>query len=525
MRLVAPSPHVVAIIVCLTAAYFVYPGVQVNADSHLFLTVSIVDRGTLNIDPFAQPSSDISAWHGHYYSDKAPGLSLLAAPLYALLKLILLHGRSYLAAPVMAEWVRYGLSVGLAAVPTGAVSWLLYKLLERMSVSRAWCAGLALTYGLGTIARPFATLFFSHQLSTLLCFGAFTLAFLLRREQLDRRFALAVGLLLGYALITEYPTAIAGAAIATYVVTIPHRGRSLGLLMAAAALPPLAVAAIYNAICFGGPLRIGYANLAGPQALRLGQAQGFFGITYPRLDALWGTTFSPYRGLFFLSPILLLAIPGCLSLMRRIGWRAEGVVCAWIMVGFLLFNASYFAWDGGASMGPRQALISIPYFVLPIGELVRQRGQSRRWRPVTLGLAAYSIALVELSAAVSSLSNGKVSPLTEWVLPRLAGMRADPGHPGRAQGHLVDALLRQMPWFLGARLESNWGQMLQLPGLTQLYPLVLIIGLLLLWSAVGIGVMAPVRASWAHAVNCVQSACRACRQALARAGRDSRARR
>src|SRR5262249_15197373 len=159
---------------------------------------------------------------------------------------------------------------------------------------------------------------------------------------LDRRFALVVGLLLGYAFITEYPSAIAGAAIATYVVTIPHRGRSLGLLMAVAALPPLAIAAIYNAICFGGPSRIGYANLAGPQALRHGQAQGFFGITYPHLAALWGTTFSPYRGLFFLSPVLLLAVPGCLSLMRRIGWRAEGALCAWVMVGFLLFNASYF---------------------------------------------------------------------------------------------------------------------------------------------------------------------------------------
>ena len=523
MRLAAPSPRVVTIIVWLTSAYFIYPGVQVNADSHLYLTVSIVDRGTLNIDPFAQPSSDISAWHGHYYSDKAPGLSLLATPLYVLLKLILLHGSSYLAAPTMAEWVRYGLAVGLAAVPTGAVSWLLYKMLERMSVTRGWCAGLALTYGLGTIARPFATLFFSHQLSTLFCFGAFALAFLLRREQLDRRFALAVGLLLGYALITEYPSAIAGAAIATYVVTIPHRGRSLGLLMGVAALPPLAVAAVYNTLCFGNPLRIGYANLAGLQTLRQGQAQGFFGVTYPHLDALWGITFSQYRGLFFLSPVLLLAVPGCLSLMRRIGWRAEGVVCAWVMVGFLLFNASYFAWDGGASMGPRQALISIPFFVLPIGELVRRHGQSRPWRRISAVLAAYSIAMVELSAAVSPLFSGTFSPLTQWVLPRLAGMRVDPGHPSRT-AHLIDAFLRQTPWFLGAQIESNWGQMLHLPGLTQLYPLVSIIGLLLLWPRVGIHVMAAIRALWTCATNCVQGLCSAGLQALARACRNSRAR-
>lgn len=524
MRLVAPSPRLVAFVVCLAAAYFIYPGGQVNADSHLYLTVSIVDRGTLNIDPFALPSMDMSAWHGHYYSDKAPGLSLVAVPLYLLLKLLLLHGGSYLASPAMALWVRYGLSVGLAAVPTAGIAWLLYKLLERMGVSRGWCAGLALTYGLGTIARPFASLFFSHQFSTLLCFGAFALAFLLRREQLDRRFALVVGFLLGYAIITEYPSVIACAAIAMYVVTIPHRGRSLGLLMGVAALPPLAIAAIYNWLCFGGPLHIGYANLAGPQTLRNGQAQGFFGITYPHFNALWGITFSPYRGLFFLSPVLLLAVPGCVWLIRRAGWRAEGVVSAWIAAGFLLFNVSYFAWDGGASMGPRQVLISIPFFILPIGELVRRKSRFVPWRRVAAILAAYSIVLVELSAAVSSLFDESfISPLTQWVLPRVAGMRVETSHPDQTQGRLLGALLHQAPGFFGAQLAYNWGQIVRLPGLTQLYPLALMIVLLLLWPTIGDRVMARLRGLWALTSNRVEGAYRAGLQAFARARRDSSA--
>jgi hypothetical protein len=464
----------------LAAAYFIYPGSQVNADSHLFLSVSIVDRGALNIDPFARPMMDMSAWHGHYYSDKAPGLSLLAVPFYMLAKLLLLHGRTYVAVPAMDVWVRYVLSVALAAVPTGAIAWLLYTMFERMGLRRGWCAALSLTYGLGTIARPFASQFFSHQLSALLCFGAFVLAFGLRREQLAGRFALLAGFLLGLAFITEYPSAIVAVAIAAYVVTIPKRGLSLALAMCTAAIPPLAIGALYNTVCFGGPLRIGYANLAGPDALRLGQAQGFFGVTYPHLEAIWGITFSPYRGLFFLSPVLLLAIPACALLVRRVSWRAEAMLCAWTIGGFLLFGVSYFAWTGGASMGPRQVLISLPFFVLPIGELVRPE-RAPQWGRVVATLSVYSIALVELCAAVGSIfDESLISPVTQWVLPRLAGMRVDLGHPNRTHGRLVGALLHQMPGFLGAKLEYNWGQAAHLPGLIQLYPLLLVSVLLLL---------------------------------------------
>ncbi len=479
--LVAPGPRAVAVVVFLVAAHFILPGGQVNADTHLFLTVSVVDRGTLNIDPFSQLTSDIAAWHGHYYTDKAPGLSLLGVPLYALIKFTLLHGQSYMAAPSMDMWVRYALAVALAALPTAITVWLLFGLLERMGVSRGWCAGLALTYGLGTIARPFASLFFSHQLSAMLCFGAFALAFRLKREHLNARFAVVIGLLLGYALITEYPSAIAVAAIEAYLIMIPQRGRLLGIAAGLGTLPPLAIGALYNALAFGSPLHVGYGHLAGPLTLRIGQARGLFGVTHPHFAAIWGTTFSPYRGLFFLCPVLFLALPACVLLARRAGWRAEGLLCAAVAIGFLLFNMSYFAWTGGASMGPRQVLVSVPFFILPLGELVRP-GQPLLLRRVTGTLAIYSIALIELCAAVSPIFGEVfISPVTQLVLPRLAGLRVDTYHPDGTQGKLVGALLHQLPWFLGAKFTFNWAQVVDLPGLTQLYPLAVVVALVLLW--------------------------------------------
>src|SRR5262249_43839222 len=167
----APGAGLLAAMVLVAAAYFVPRGISWNEDSHLFLAASIVDRGALNIDPLASYTGDIASAHGHFYSDKAPGLSLLAVPVYAVLKYALLGGRPLAALYTLAETqrvdflVRYLLALVYAGVPTAIVTTLLYRFLPRLGVSVRWSAALALIYGLGTIALPFAGHFFSHQLA------------------------------------------------------------------------------------------------------------------------------------------------------------------------------------------------------------------------------------------------------------------------------------------------------------------------------------------------------------------------
>lgn len=474
--------------VLLAAAYFVPRGLSWNADSHLFLTASIVDRGSLNIDPLARYTGDVAAAHGHFFTDKAPGLSLLAVPVYALLKYTLLGGQPLTSVYAVPEahrvdfLVRYLLALVYAGVPTAIIVILLYRFLPRLGVSPRWSAGLALTYALGTIARPFAAQFFSHQLAAALLFGAFALLFHIRRGELRERAVAGAGALLGYAVITEYPTALIAACLVIYALTLagptavvrepradstrrwrvtgslgriralavePATIRRAVLLLTGAALP-LALGALYNVLAFGGPFSTGYAHLAGPELFRAGQSQGLLGITLPHLDALWSTTVGPYRGIFLLSPVLLLCIPGFRALLRMPGWRAEAVLCLGVVTVYALFSVSYYMWDGGFSMGPRQFLPALPFLVLPIGALLREGGDAR-WRRPALVLATVSVALVELATAVGPLADPKYpSPLTDWALPRL----------------------------LAGTLDNNWGMVFGLPGLLQLAPLALGLGLL-----------------------------------------------
>src|SRR5205823_8578008 len=93
---------------------------------------------------------------------------------------------------------------------------------------------------------------------------------------------------------------------------------------------------------------------------------GFVSLTYPHVNALVGLTFGIYRGLFFLSPYLLMAIIGFGVLWRR-RWRAEVMVLVLAPLVYLLFNSSSAMWDGGFGVGPRYLIASLPFLAFASG--------------------------------------------------------------------------------------------------------------------------------------------------------------
>lgn len=482
-----PGAGSILVIVLLAAAFFIRRGPMWNADSRIFLTASIVDRGQVNIDPFASQTGDLAQFGGHAYLDKAPGLSFAAVPVYVVVKYSLLRGAPYSSLftvpPAQRQdfLPRYLLALVFAGLPTGLLSALLYSYLARLGIRRPWCTVLALSYGLGTIALPFASVFFGHQLAACLIFAAFILIYRVREAELRPRWAVAAGALAGYAVITEYPVAIIAAALVLYALLPPRAGWRAAALLGAGMLPAVILVAVYNTLAFGGPLSQGYAHLAGPAAFRVGQAQGFMGITWPHPEALWQTTVGPYRGLLRLSPLLALAVPGFWLLLQRREWRREALLWLAIVGAYFGFVLSYFEWDGGYSLGPRHFLPAVPFLVLPIGEVLRPQ-RARAWRIVAGALAAMSIVLVGLPTATGPLMDPRFDdPLTESVLPLLLGRTPDPAHPHLATEGQGTALMRDAPFFPHARLDNNWGLLFHLPGLLQVVPLVGGIALVLGW--------------------------------------------
>ena len=389
--------NLVLLLSLFTYGYFHAPAAW-NETSRYDLTRAVVEEGRFDIDEYHDNTGDKSLRNGHYYTDKAPGTSLLAVPSYAVYYAYLRLAHRALPAQVAGSdpsaplqvnhsflsgmFVSCFFSVGLTSI-VGLLAFFL--LAGALAIDRFSQILATLAFGLGSLAFPYATLFYGHQLcGSLLVICA---ALLLEQRRSGRwqpwRLVLA-GLAGGWAVVTEYPAAIATGAIALVCLAAPSRRRALGWFAAGAAGPALVLAA-YDSICFGAPWSNGYAWVADPR-FAAGMSQGLMGLTHPRLSVLWALLVGSYRGLLLLSPVLFV---GFVALVRmwRDELRVEAAICGFIVAYFLLLNASYYMWWGGSAPGPRHAIPMLGFLALP---LVRVRPGPLRG--LSWALLVYSMA-------------------------------------------------------------------------------------------------------------------------------------
>jgi hypothetical protein len=146
---------------------------------------------------------------------------------------------------------------------------------------------------------------------------------------------------------------------------------------------------------FGSPFSIGYENLG--NQYQAGMSQGFMGISWPRLEVLFYLTFHPAMGLFWQSPVLLLAVVGFYFILRDRRYRCEGLVVLFAFVAYLLINAGYYMWWGGYSFGPRHLIPMLLFMALPLVML------PKRLDPLVIILVVISIAQMLIPVSTITL--------------------------------------------------------------------------------------------------------------------------
>ncbi|MGN6359139.1 MAG: hypothetical protein ACTHNK_01965 [Thermomicrobiales bacterium] len=376
-----------------------------NEYSHYDLVVALVDDHTTRIDPYVQNTGDTSVYQGHYYSNKQPGASFLGAPIYLALRLAARVAGNGVVEPDRAV---QALAFGLSGVPTALLVLLLYRFL-RAAVAEWWALAVALGYGLGTIALPFATMYYSHALAAFLLFAAFYALWRAGRDAPSWYAALA-GVLAGLAVLTEIPAALGVAVLLVYALVQSRRAL---LLVVAGGIPSALALGAYNLVSFGSPLMLSYNALALP-GFQQETSKGLLGVTMPRLTTLSTITFGP-RGLLFLSPWLIFVPLGLVALRRR-EIRREVLVCGVISLVFLIFNAGYFAPIGGAVPGPRYLIPALPFAAALVAFVPVV------FRPLLLAELAYSIAIQLLITITSPFTPESLTvPLSQLWVPLLAG--------------------------------------------------------------------------------------------------------
>lgn len=425
---------VLTLILLFVYAYFFPRWADWNQNTRLNLTLSIVETGSLTIDRYHENTGDKLYYQGRYYSDKAPGLSFAAVPVYGIMLPILnsppisavldrLGSSSALEATLNPEGTgvnrqkiifavsQYVFTVLLVSLPSALLGLLLFRFLGRFNPSPWPRLALVLAYGLGTAALPYSTVFYSHQLGAVLTFTAFFLVFRIRWEGAPRWHLWTAGALLGFSLLSENPTAIMAAAVGLYAV-FGLRDWKAGFPLALAAVPFVLLWLGYNYARFGDPLELGYQYHATFTAHAQAGPAGFAGF---RWQAFWDITFSPYKGLFFRSPFLLLAVPAFVQLWRSSRLRLELWVTLAIVILYFIHASSFYDWGGGHTAGPRYLVSMLPFLAYPIIVLL----DARAWRWVFTALAFLSTLLISAEALAGQHFPYQEmrNPWSEYVLP------------------------------------------------------------------------------------------------------------
>jgi hypothetical protein len=446
------------------------------ANSRADLVYALVDEGVLTIDSYHENTGDKAFFEGHYYTDKSLGPSLVALPFYAVFKVIATlppvqnliengqnlgrfsdtlnpEGQGYRPRAMYEGMALTFMTFFAVSVPSALLGMVVFLFAARFARKDSYAFVLALVYGLATPAFAYSNVLFQHQLSA---FGAFVGFYLLWRviyEQANVRWLWLVGVLFSFVVITEYSVVpFVGLIFLWAVYQMPNRLALYRVVLAG--IPLGLVFAAYNLAIFHTPLPVGYEYSTNWQAVH---DQGFLSITSPNPQTFLGLTISPFRGLFFIAPVLLLGIPGLILMWQtRKEYRSVTVLLALIIGGFLLYNSSSVMWWGGFAVGPRYLVPMIPFLALPIIFAFNWLLPKPAGRVIVILLVALSLFNV-WTQTISGQSFPPTdiegiaitNPLIEYSLPLLA------------QGDIA----------------RNYGVIfLGLPGLFSLLPLILAVG-------------------------------------------------
>lgn len=363
-----------ALLLLYALSYHGFSGSVVDEVMPLSVTAQLLNHHTLAINPWyaalmawGAPSADPSA---PIYSKYAIGQSLLMLPAYAAGQLVPAQlnppshapdGQPFLpAAPLL-------LTYTLGSLITVLSSFGLMRIAQALGFDEQSGAWLALLYGVTTFAWPYAKTLYNEPATACALIGV-VYGSLRYRQSGQRRTGLLTGICLGAAILLRTSSVLYVPLTLLYCWPPPCRdGRRLigrWSWLAWGIAVGVLVTAIYDGLRYGNVLQTGYEA----------------GFGRAPWKALLGYVISPSRSLFLFAPVLLLIVPGALALRRQLP-RETLYLIGLALVPVALY-AGWWAWDGGASLGPRFLLPSVAMLLLLITPLI----PDRRWRAIWIGL-------------------------------------------------------------------------------------------------------------------------------------------
>jgi hypothetical protein len=393
---------------------FALSPVVTNYDSFATLptAVSIVNRHTLSLDAYRHvkviaQSYTVGHAKGHLLTSYPWAVGLFAIPAVVIIDLAhafggpsadsIVAGQSHLG-PLVQFWSA-SIVTGLACA---AFALLAYQRLQGTTKTRRhWAMLCGLVFAFATSAWSSASrALWEHGPSILfLAVALLALDHLFPRNATDheqRTTATWPSVLAGLALaasVAMRPTNAIALVLATILVfwKTPARSRAAYLIGVFVVFVPWTLITLHY---YGVPLQP-YL-----QASNIGLSSTFF-------ESVAAQLFSPSRGLFIFSPIVLVAIAGGLIIWRRKTATPLELLSAVAIPCYLVAIALFPIWWAGTSFGPRFMTDTLPFiFVLSlpfVDWVIAWRSEKPERRPFTYRIAVIgSVVLLACSVLVNA---------------------------------------------------------------------------------------------------------------------------
>jgi len=441
--------------------YFAGTWQDANTYSRLSLVMALTQEHRFEIDTpqLADAwqqfrTADRSFYNGHYYSDKAIGSSLLGAMAWAPVHALLPSTDTTVELRVFKVLATF-LGVSLVAA---LLAPMVYGFVTGVAGSRQ---GLLVTSAIvfGTSIFKYSTGFYGHVPAAVCLLAGVLIWFDAKhRRHLSGLQVFASCALAGFMVVTEYPTAVLALVLGGYMLLVLRdlgRLRDWRVYVVGASAVALAVSPLlyYNFAVYGSPFTTGYQHHATVK-FAAAHSQGLAGIGPPDPVVMFAMTLHPLMGIFWQSPVLLLAIPGWLTM--RATHRTEAWFSFTAILVYVALISGYYEWSGGLAYTPRHLIPVLPMFAIPLAFL------PRRWMPIAWGLAGLSIVQHLIAAAGRE----------DWVVRLIRSTLDASGHPSM---HFTSTIWTVIwPNMRHGMFLKNRGTMLLPDGFLSLLPLLLL---------------------------------------------------
>lgn len=339
----------------------------------MYLTIeTLVRHGSLSI-PAGSPNS--SPVGDNTYSWYEVGNTLTGIPLYLV---GILFAKLLPLSPTFQALLPKA-SVSLTGAFVGAfLAGSFFSLCRRSGMNTRPAILYSLLVIAGTFLLPYFKLFMKESVLALCLTASFSHIASARNSDSIRSLALA-GLYAGFGILTKL-TFVLNFGILLLFVFLGSREKSIHMnekirRSLAFSLPAILLGiggcAIYNFIRFGNPLISGY-----PDAVQ---------FTTPLYVGAFGLLLSPGKGLAWFAPALLL-LPAALIGLRKSHRSSVATILGIFLVNFFLY-ATYVAWGGDGSWGPRYLAPIVPLLVFLVVLYVDRAGRSIKLLLLFLSLA------------------------------------------------------------------------------------------------------------------------------------------